>query len=174
MILVIGERINDPLMKLDRVRTWKYMWRCENAIRFIMTTPGMVYGPTRASLLKLLGTEPDRIINLLPPDSKSGSWDIKLAEESANTLVKFLWTEEGKKWDRVILLGRRVAEAFQYHTGKMEFGSDCHLASSKILVLPHPSGRSTVLNDPARWQSYHQIAKEFHGRCEHASETRAA
>lgn len=92
----------------------------------------------------MLGFKPDRVYNLLPPSKVIGSWDKYQASLSAIELLK--WFAYPSKALGIVLLGRKVATAFGF--ANAEWGSDFGIGKVQGLVVPHPSGRQRVVNDP--------------------------
>lgn len=123
----------------------------------------------------MIGEEPGRIVNLLWPDNKIGTWDEVEAFASVMHLCEWLrkdgsirrdeWVEQPpQKVKAVAILGRRAASAFTIDAQEPAFLSVFDVGVPAI-VLPHPSGRSRYLNEPASrgkvrtaWDSF---KKEF-------------
>ena len=78
-ILFIGERINNPKLSDRQVEWWRRLWERQTwdvAIRF------NVRGGCLGRLGKLVPElQQYRVVNVLPPDNKPGTWDKAIAEE---------------------------------------------------------------------------------------------
>lgn len=171
MILCVGERMHLP-QKTDEVIKHTHMRWLTDTTRCILSYPAMSWGPTRTRLDKLLGRSPDKIINLLPPDNRCGSWDVELARECGQHFWtwlnghRMLHDEDGetKRVTHLFLLGRRVISAMPVTLGQ-GFG-DCVFPCEgrppvPTMLLPHPSGRSRELNTPAKWDNMRTLVDEF-------------
>lgn len=110
--------------------------------RLALLPAGSTSRASASRLVRILGWERreflrtfDRV-NLL----KEGKWDRAEARQSANRL---------KHWNRV-LLGARVAEAhgLAFTPFKVWHSHRKGRRSFRALILPHPSGRCRVWNDP--------------------------
>ena len=176
MILVVAERVHNPKMPQDLVPKWDSLWR-KAPLRCVWTVQGMCWGPTRNRLAKLLGRQPDRVVNLLPPDRACGTWDAEQARDVAQRLRVYLEggdnpptmrNEDGEEGyvTHIVLCGRRVmdawfpeqpsAEAEQYRPGQVwEWRSIRHM------WMPHPSGRNRQWNDPGIVESVRRGAVEL-------------
>lgn len=121
----------------------------------ILLWPCMEFGDTRRRFEKMIGdTNVDRRVNLLPPDNKPGTWDGRLSVAAATILLE--WADDTDS--HLILLGRRVTDAFQEALGHRKskkfprprnpipFGET--FARGRLLCVPHPSGMSRAMNDP--------------------------
>lgn len=161
-ILAVAERAfvkGVPASELERFRAeWKTRWlNPGRRLRYMLALDSMKQGTkTRTRLETLLGLPPEtKTINLLWPDGVSSTWDEQEARVSALTLMAYIGgTESGV--ERLVLLGRKVADAFrvpaEYPWGtslKIGAGDEAWVPDERgpVLILPHPSGRSTVLND---------------------------
>jgi hypothetical protein len=152
MILLIGERVHDKSLSSSRVAAWEHRWR-QSPLRCIMSTPAMSHGSTRQRLLGIVSIRPGRpfrIVNLLPPDNRSGTWDDGLAELAALDLMVGMSTwNQSDPADPLLgafLLGRRVMETV-VDSRDVDFGDEVDLCGIPALCFPHPSGRSHYLND---------------------------
>ncbi len=136
-------------------------------------------GPTRARLEGVLGLPKEtQVRNLVWPDNRPGTWDADEARLSANHLREWLkddghlvdgWDEppSREKVAGVVLLGRRVAEAWfadwdPRTTCLLPWGGIYREAGlPPTILLPHPSGRSTTLNDPSVSETLRSVVREF-------------
>lgn len=162
MILAIAERVHDPRISDARVERWRNNWTGEHRLRCILSTPAMTVGTTRARLESMLGLRPNRVVNLLWPDNKIGTWDAFEAERSAMALVDWLDDtvfDVGPTYTGVVLLGSRVAKA--YLGGVGSWGMVTVAFHLPTLVLPHPSGRNRLLNDETTRRRLRRAAKRF-------------
>ena len=143
MLIAIGERVNERKMSDARVAKWEETWK-RLPLRAMLTTPAMVRGTARARLNRLAAV--DRVINLLPPDNRPGTWDQEFARDQARWLRSYLYEKDAdSQWSGIILMGRRVTAAFD---GPQEFGFTTYVGPVKALVIPHPSGRSGFWRQP--------------------------
>ncbi len=167
-ILAIGERLHDPGLDPARVARWELAWR-RDRVGAILTGPAMPRGSaTRTRLTSLLGLPDDDLhpANLLPPSAVRGEWDREAARRSGDWLR--LWIAAHDVHDGVVLLGRRVARALDL-PGDAEWGSAWTALDvgwvavdlGPFLVLPHPSGTSRLLNDPARRRRLRARVREW-------------
>ena len=144
MILVVGERINARQMEDCRAAGWLDCWDrhgWDAAIR--LEARG-------GSLNRLEGLLPEhRVVNLLPPDNKCGTWDEGLARKVADQAIFYFGLPVSRggpsDYEAVVLLGKRVAKAF--FGSKVEFGHIEPIGKLFALCMPHPSGRSRFWND---------------------------
>lgn len=167
MILAVAERVNDPSLSDERVEGWRRYWTGPRRLGFIRRTPAMTRGNTLARLKSLIGVRPDQVMNLLWPDNKIGTWDKAEARLSALVLREWLSAQpcistQSNVGDvtGVVLLGKRVVEAFaMQHEGWGEIvdGGDM----PPVLLMPHPSGRNRLLNDPALLTRLRRAASSF-------------
>lgn len=161
-VLAVAERANVKGVP-DRLAfraEWKARWEDPNRrIRYIMSLNSMIAGcATRIRMEGMLGVPADtKVVNLLCPDCVPGTWDVDMAKAAALDVMGYLRREESA-YEGIILFGRRVAAAFR--VPECEWGSRFTVADAPtteapwklddegvVMVLPHPSGRSTVLND---------------------------
>lgn len=172
-VLVIGERIHDP-KQLGREGWWRDRY-CSSGIpriRHVLGMPAMTEGSTRKRLERMLGFAPDtKVVNLLWPDSKPGTWDETEAEVSARSLMSYLAENEKRhrhEWTGLALLGKRVSRAFSIPSF-VEFGERLTIGPSgweiheegPVLLLPHPSGRSLSLNSESERARFREIVSRF-------------
>lgn len=176
MILFVGERVHNPSLSDESVERWRAKWtKMETRTRCILSTAAMIRGPTRARLVGMIGEEPARVVNLLWPDNKIGTWNEMEAFASVMHLCEWLtkdgWIDSSapiqksrRKVQAIAILGRRAASAFMIDAQEPTMLSVFD-AGVPAIVLPHPSGRSRYLNDPASrgrvrtaWDSF---KKEF-------------
>jgi hypothetical protein len=87
----------------------------------------------------------------------SGSWSMKDARRRARDLLS-----PHVGWDVIVMFGRKVADAFDYtqpfftHVSVPRTGGQTRLVS-----LPHPSGRNTVWNDARLIARAREILREL-------------
>lgn len=161
MILVIGERIYDPKMSNEKVYRWRRMWD-KYGWEMAMRTPAMVYGSARKRLDSVL---PGRewIVNLLPPDNMSGTWDDKLAQRIMLKCRSWVFGKRERTITGIILLGRRVAQTYQDYpfNGKLAFGEIEMISKIPIMVIPHPSLRNRGWNQEVvqEWVNEFMVAR---------------
>lgn len=171
MILCVAERIHEPMHAGNEARRqhFKERWTGENRTRYVMAMPAMTHGATRGRLVKILGTHEFKVINLLWPDFECGTWDVEEASKSAMAVMRYMSEDEdGKKYTRLLMLGRRVAEAFRIPPDA-EWGSAWSIGHDgwemcrcgAVMVLPHPSGRCRVMNDPHIGTAIRTKVQEF-------------
>lgn len=165
MIIAVAERPHDPSLPAAEVLRLKRYWREDRTFAMIQYE-AMPRGVTRNNLVKMLGFEPARIINLMWPDRRSGTWDRGEAAVSARHLSR--WIDGSPHVTGVVLLGRRVGDAFGWKG--MPFGFHLRTAylsgrCSHEILLPHPSGRSRVLNNPTERQRIASEIKNFVESC---------
>lgn len=103
-------------------------------------------GDRLASLLGLAGagelTREHDTVNLR--SRADGAWDRRAAADAAQAILAVA------PHDRVVLCGRRVADAFGVPFDPV---ATCRLPGHRVgLVIPHPSGRCRHWNDPATAQ----------------------
>lgn len=153
-VLVVGERVHEPRLSAEQVERWADLWR-RRPLDCVLRTPALRRGATRSRLEQMLGRPAPLCVNLLPPDRVPGSWEVAQSRAVASELLEA--RREGRLLvDRVVLLGCRVAAAFGA-TWSWRLYSDFHwpdptepqeIQGLRVLVLPHPSGRSRLLNVP--------------------------
>lgn len=93
--------------------------------------------------------------NLFPRPVKAGKWMSGIAKRLAER-------ESFPGGSRVVLLGRRVAEAFDVldlaefrsHAPGESLGYKHRLGGNVVNVVPHPSGRNRWFNDPRNRDTY--------------------
>lgn len=105
---------------------------------------------------RILGLRPDVYLSIWRTNLCAGGWSMKAAKARADDLFS---TYLGS-WRTIVMLGRKVADAFARATGKAvpPFGQSRHVvhfseytnAVRTLVSLPHPSGRNTIWNDPRR------------------------
>lgn len=160
-VLFIAERAHWPEASYDlktRAEGWDHspVWR-------MLDTPAMSRGRTRQRLAKLLGVWHDtlHVVNLLPPDRKSGTWDARKAEKYARALRDVLTVGTAPNVHqralavtppaRIVLLGRRVGQAVWPNSRVwLRPGTAAYYGGVPTLYLPHPSERCRTWNDPAK------------------------
>lgn len=122
-ILAIGERYNQPLYEPDDRDSFE--------LRKMM---GVYNYGSRAAFLKRMGVRWTHGINLLWPHPVPGTWDALEAKRVAAVLRPHI-----EKYDRVILFGKKVCDAFDvpFKVGTV-FG--------RFIPLPHPVGSSKLWN----------------------------
>lgn len=163
MILCVAERLNDPAMPDEKVSRWAHHWRGEHRLRCILSTPALTKGAALTRLNKLIGLRPDRSVNLLWPDNRIGTWDAEEAALSAAALASWLKVgadAEGEPVLGLVLLGNRVRQAFGLRSEG--WGSVYDVGDlPPILLMPHPSGRNRLLNNPAFCARLRASARRF-------------
>lgn len=135
-VVVVGERENGrrdhPFNSDDRI--CDFLRRDPDSLRavaqFHRRRSAFSWGTSRKRLVDL-GLRWDLPVNLLGSSPVCGEWDREAARRVAQALCPHLEV----LFDRVVLLGVRVAAAF-----------DGMLDRRKVLI-PHPSGRSPFWND---------------------------
>lgn len=140
MLVAVAERMYDPDLSDREVSLWISRW-WEDPLPMILETPAMVSGRTKVNLIKMIGFEPEQIVNLLPPDNHLGTWSRSDACDAKDVLRPWA-IEEGVN---LLLLGRRVIDAFSRGA---EFGTVICDPGIRMLCLPHPSGLNRFLNTP--------------------------
>lgn len=163
-ILCVAERANiKGVPEADRPKfraEWEGRWKSDRRIRYILGLNSMVAGcQTRRRMNRLLALPVDvKTVNLLWPDCVPGTWDAAEGRVSALAIMHWIGTqpeEAEAPFDRIVLLGRRVGEAFAL-PADAAWGERFTVPDDKgwksdpdgcVMILPHPSGRSTVLND---------------------------
>jgi hypothetical protein len=138
LLIAVGERANARDLSLE----WAARWSLPLAVE----TPTFL--GREEELERYLGLAPDLAVNLLAPSPVSGAWEGRDARLRASQLAV------EAAGSGLLLLGRRVASAFGL--GGAKFGSRADVGACRALVLPHPSGRNRLLNDP--------VAREWVGR----------
>ena len=89
-----------------------------------------------------------QVWNILPPDSRPGTWD---ADFARRVVDNHLWPWIQKNLghgDRLLLMGRRVEKAFSIEGGPYAWGSLVGHCVVPMMLIPHPSGRSHFWNQP--------------------------
>jgi hypothetical protein len=127
-VLLVGER-----------STRDVEWRSgapgtEMNLSFLMRLGAFTYGPGRERMLDV-GIRWDRAINLMTP-APSGAWDARRARAVALAIRPVVLA----KFELVVLLGARVAEAF----GVPRLPN---VRTEQFLMVSHPSGRNRQWND---------------------------
>src|SRR5574342_128001 len=112
-------------------------------------------GATRTRWRAMGGDHVDRAANLLWPSGRVGDWDPLAARRHADRLLEVA----GAKRHSLVLLGRRVEAAFGL--ARALWGTIRDHRGVSCLILPHPSGRSRVLNDPERRAAMRQALVDF-------------
>lgn len=147
MFWLVGERLNAPRLDPDTEARFEARW-IEGPVREMARFPA--FQPSSVCRRRLLEwyqinlaiTESWCCVNLLWPCREVGAWDEEWAREGAQLLGMRL----GKNNGAAILLGRRVAAAFDL--GDLDFGETGVSFGCRCLVLPHPSGRNRWLSWP--------------------------
>lgn len=145
MIIAVAERAHRAPLRWEAREAWD---PC--------TSVALCTGTTRTRWARMGGGYVGRCVNLLPPSLESGAWDAAAATASARTVFAWAATEG----HRLVLLGQRVSDAFgavARQPGPHRWGREYRLFGGWVgvdrhvhcLVLPHPSGRGRVLDDPA-------------------------
>ena len=123
MILAIGERFNQP------------EWAPEDVDSFeIRVRMGLYNHGSRQRYLRDMGVHWTHGINLLWPHPVPSEWDADEARRTAFVLSCYV-----AEYDRIILFGRRVCDAFDvpFKVGAT-FGA--------FIPLPHPLGSKKLWN----------------------------
>lgn len=159
-IVAIGERANLPEADAGSLALWSKRWR-EDTIRAMHRAPTMTTGTTRDRLLDLTSLRRGEFltINLLPPDSKPGTWNRELAELYAVRLLTWMQTVECR-WRKIFLLGKRISQTL-VDRNDVRFGEVHDLVGIPALCCPHPSGRSHYLNENCYRERARYWAREF-------------
>lgn len=154
MLVAVAERLYarrfEPGFAEERRAAW-----AEDPLRAMLETAAMPPGLCRTRLHSILGLDPDRVVNLLAPDEVIGSWEPTEARANAFRLAG--WARPSGA--RCVLLGRRVAEAF--NLGEVPFGMSSVAWGVPCVVCPHPSGRSRYLNDRRRRFELRRVVRRF-------------
>jgi len=146
MILIIGERIHNSNLTLEKVANWRRIWM-QYGFKAAVRTPAMEFGSTRRRLMSVLpelGTQNSLIVNLLSPDNKPGTWDVKMADFVLESFESWL-LENMKRVDGIILLGQRVKSAVSFHY-KEDLDKKNTLMGVPVISIPHPSMRNRSWN----------------------------
>ena len=138
--IIVGERFN--------MKAWRPAVVQETDFRLLVRMGCLNRGSSRQRLAST-GLKWDAGCNLLMPSPVSGEWDADRAREVATAIAPSL-----AKYDHVVLLGKRVCEAFGVDYVP---GSD----RGKMVVFPHPSGRCRFWNDPARVAKLSEVARRL-------------
>lgn len=159
-VFAVAERGYLPKVELRRRRNLEDLWD-RSPVRCMVLLESMVRGcRSRKRLEKMLGRDVSRVMNLLPPDSTCGTWDSTWAAKNAGLLQRhFMDTFRGPTMPKIVLLGRRVSIA--WGCGDLEWGSTWKMGEIPHILLPHPSGRSRVLNSPEWKDRIQDRIKEF-------------
>lgn len=148
--LAVGERWNLPAADDQVITRWRNKW----SLPIMLRAQAFVGGRSERAFRQMV---PDWIpaVNLLPPSNVSGEWDSALASRMGDEL---LGHAEQNGID-LILMGRRVTNAVL--SADVPLCSIQFLRGSKCLVLPHPSGRCRLLNDPGTWERIAELGHFF-------------
>lgn len=95
-----------------------------------------------------------RVCNLLSPHYTSGAWDSSFAE----SMGKAVRQVSSQQQIPLLLLGRRVGDAVAGE--RLEFGESS--SDGMLFLMPHPSGRSTIMSDPERRDAILDNLKEWY------------
>lgn len=105
---------------------------------------------------RVLGLSPSQYLaryrraNLCPSDA----WDNAVARHEATA-----WLHRVQHTpDPVVLLGSKVAEAFRLRFDPFTV-VDPGLGAPPLVLLPHPSGRSRLWNDPGAYERARQVLR---------------
>lgn len=162
-VLFIAERVHDPELRFEEVQSAEYAWS-NSPLACMLTNPGMMLGNTRQRLHDFLRSpyksEGLRVMNLLPPSVEMGAWNPVQAKANAKLLHSVF--DVPPQWNPdcftsgvlgithpayVVLLGRKVADAFGWTRELASLGCSSYLGYVPAILMPHPSGRSRVWND---------------------------
>lgn len=113
-------------------------------------------------LMKILGLPEDQYLSLHRANLCSReSFSMKEARRRA----EFLCTDPSAPWRVVVLLGRKVADAFAYERDFFTHGIEPKTATwttpVTLVSLPHPSGRVLLWNKPEMRQRAREILREL-------------
>ena len=139
-VILVGERMNQA--------TWRPVcWPDVACGRYwrVMTRLGAFRDGRSGEKLRSMGLTWDLAVNLLPPDPQSVPWNAEGAAAVARA-----WLPRLKGYDLVLLVGRRVVDAFGVELlGSFTecCGSEVDLGRVTGFVVPHPSGLSRFWND---------------------------
>jgi hypothetical protein len=88
----------------------------------------------------------------------SGAWSTKVARERARQLH----ADSSMPWSVIVLLGRKVADAFGYEGPFFTTSRSCDYATGHFtfVSLPHPSGRNAASWNPQARDRARQILRE--------------
>jgi hypothetical protein len=145
--VIIGERAH-----CADTAHWAVEWDVA-PLRSVILCPAFVDGPTKSKLDAMFPHE-SRRVNLLWPSPVPGDWDSCRAAMVADR-VRCWIIDTGRQ---AVLLGRKVAKAFSVEGPFFSSGASDLMP---YLLLPHPSGRSRVLNDRAAWHKMCHAVEEF-------------
>lgn len=129
-VVVVGERFNQG--------SWAPRdASLETDPRFLLRLGAFKRGLGRKRLEEL-GLRWDAAMNLLMPSPVIGEWDAEKADRVAGAC----WPYLEQTYRVIVMCGRRVARAF-----KRDGDIPSLEAQGRVLLLPHPSGRSRAWND---------------------------
>lgn len=103
-------------------------------------------------LRRILGLPQHQYLALRRMNLCTGGWSLRAARDRASLLV----TDEATP-PVVVMLGRKVADAFGYERPFFTRGEQRRFT---LVSLPHPSGRSTIYNDSKIVDRTRQLLRE--------------
>lgn len=101
---------------------------------------GPLSGASGRALARYAGVPFERVLacrRLNVYESPPGVWRVREARERGTAALRAVWAAS-----QVVACGRRVADAIG--VGDLDWFE----TSGRVLVIPHPSGRNLVWNDP--------------------------
>lgn len=149
-IVALGERAHLPHADAGDLALWAQAWR-DDTIRAMHRAPAMeMSGEARDRLIDITSLRIGQflVVNLLPPDRKTGTWNREMAELYAGRLLTWMQTP-ACQWTKIIFLGKRVAQEMVDQT-EIQFGEVVDLVGIPALCYPHTSGRGERARDWAR------------------------
>lgn len=155
-VLIVGERENRAGYKhndeqhLANLRFRSDQQGADGVVEYLERAGALRWGSSRKRLLGL-GLRWDNGINLLGPSGRTGWWDLRPARVVVRSAKVALTT----RYDAVVLLGTKVAEAWE--------GESAELGPAAVLRLPHPSGRNRQWNDPAKVAECRAVVDGIYG-----------
>jgi hypothetical protein len=103
-------------------------------------------------LRRIVGLPQHQYLALPRVNLCEGDWSLRAARDRASLLV-----DDQATPPVVVMLGRKVADAFGYGRPFFTRGEKLRLV---LVSLPHPSGRSTIYNDPKIVARTRQLLRE--------------
>lgn len=130
-VVLVGERCN--------LRYWRPKMLPDDDLG-LRARIGAFCTPDSRRRLEECGLRWGAALNLLWPEGNPpGPWDDRLARHVARLLLS-------EPYDVYLLAGRRVAASFGLVGAAIP--SMWRVAGKRLLVVPHPSGRNRLWNDP--------------------------
>ena len=159
MILLIGERMNAQWGE-SQTQWWMERSRNRQLEPLLQLNNDAFKRGTSGRRLGDLGLDRKKtqVLNLLLPSVSIGEWDRDEAFRVASTLAPQIV----EAFDRVVLLGHRVAVAFGHdHAEFLTIVKLCSQYATFALIFPHPSGRSHWWNDKDNWNRSSAVLRYF-------------